>query len=105
MPQYVLIGTHPPDNCPISNKAVREFVQKAMPELPKVAEGLGVKFLTQLILEPSHKVLIIVEAPSAEAVTQMSLKGGLQHFNDIELHVARPIEEGMKELPQLPTIY
>ena len=105
MPQYALIGTHPPDNCPISNKAVREFVKKAMPELPNVAEGLGVKFVTQLILEPSHKILMILEAPNAEAVTEMSLKGGLQHFNDLELHIATPIQEGMKELDELPLVY
>ena len=105
MTQYALIGTHPPDNCPVSNKAVREFVKKTMPELPKIAEGLGIKFQTQLILEPSHKILMLLEAPSAEAVTEMALKGGLQHFNDLELHVAKPIAEGMKEIDQLPTIY
>ena len=106
MPQYALIGTHPPDNCPIANKAVKEFVQKTMPELPKLAQGLGIKFLTQVILQPSHKILMIVEAPNAEAVYEMSLKGGLQHFNDMELYGVQTIEEGMKELDQLPpTVY
>ena len=105
MLQYALIGTHPPDTCPLSNKSVREFVKKMMPELPKIAEGLGIKFLTQVILEPSHKTLMIMEAPNAESVTEMSIKGGLQHFNDNELYVVQSIEEGMQRLDQLPTIY
>ncbi len=58
MPQYALIGTHPHDTRPVSNKSVREFVKKMMPEIPKLAEGLGIKILIRVILEPSHKNLM-----------------------------------------------
>ena len=36
MPQYAVIGSHPPDNCPMSNKAVREFLMGMAPKWPEL---------------------------------------------------------------------
>ena len=45
MPTYVVRSTHPPDQCPTANSKVREVVQKAAPEMPGLAQGLGVRIV------------------------------------------------------------
>ena len=68
MPQYAVIGSHPPDNCPIANKAVREFLMGIAPKWPELEKELNVKSLSWLHLDPNHKSFQLFEAPNAEAV-------------------------------------
>ena len=51
MPQYAILQSHPPDNCPMTNRAVREFALKNLPELPAKAEKAGVKVLLNIHLD------------------------------------------------------
>ena len=105
MPQYAVIGTHPPESCPSSNKAVRDAAKRGMAKLPQLAQEFGVKVSTNIHLDPSHMWLTIAEAPNAEAVRDLLYKGGFAQWNDLTIYLATQIEELMKTVDDQPPIH
>ena len=105
MPQYAVIGTHPPDNCPMSNKAVREWVSKNAPQWPALESELNVKTLSWLHLDPNHMSFQHFEAPNAEAVRDFLYRGGQAHYLNLNIHLVTPIEELVQSMGEVPTIY
>lgn len=105
MPQYAVISYHGPSECPLNNKAVREWAVTALPKLPEIAEKLGVKILLNVHLDPAHKALMLCEGPSAEAVRDMLFTGGWITFTNMELYLVTPLEELLKRANEFPMIY
>jgi hypothetical protein len=105
MEQYAVIGSHPPDNCPMTNKTVREFAKKTYAQIPKVAKNLNVKILMDIHLDPGHKSFMLFEAPNAEAVRDFLLMAGFGHFLDLEFHLVTPIDQLLKHIDDMPTLY
>jgi hypothetical protein len=105
MPQYAVIQSHPPDICPLTNKAVREFAMKSSQKFPDLARRLGVKVLSELHLDPDHKAFLLFEASSAEAVRDYLLQGGYTHFVNMDFHLVTPVAELLKRADEFPTIY
>jgi hypothetical protein len=104
MPQYAVIQ-HPPDNCPLANKAVRGFVQQALTNLPRLEQELRVTTILNIHLDPGHKALMVLEAPTAEAARDFLVRGGFMHFTDMEFHLVTPVEELLRHADQFPTVY
>lgn len=105
MPQYAAIGSHPPDNCPMTNKAVRAFAKKTYAQLPELSKRYGVKVLSDIHLDPGHKAFMLFEAPSAEAVRDFLVMGGFTHFLDIEFYLVTPIKEILAHADEIPTLF
>ena len=105
MPQYAVIGSHPPDNCPLTNKAVRAFAKKTYGQLPKLAKRYGLKILLDIHLDPGHKAFMLFEAPNAEAVRDFLVVAGFTHFLDFEFHLVTPIAEILKHADEMPTLF
>lgn len=105
MPQYAVVGGHPPDNCPLTNKAVRAFAKKTYAQLPKLAKRYDVKVLLDIHLDPGHKAFMLFEAPNAEAVRDFLVVGGFTHFLDLEFYLVTPINEILKHADEMPTLF
>ena len=105
MPQYAVIGTHPPDNCPLANKAVRDFLKEAAPKWPELGRELNVESLSWLHLDPNHMSFQLFEAPTAEAVRDYLYRGGQAHYVELNFHLVTPIEELLQRMDEMPTIY
>ena len=45
MPQYLIVGVHPPDLCPSANEKIRNLAAEGGKEMPALGEKLGVKIL------------------------------------------------------------
>lgn len=105
MPQYAVLQSHPPDDCPMTNKAVRAFMKKAFAKLPALKKKMGIKTVLDIHLDPAHKALLIVDAPSAEIVRDMLVQGGYMHFVQMELYLVSPISELLKQVDKIPTLY
>ena len=105
LPQYTVIQSHPPDNCPMTNKAVREFFMKQSPKNPDLAKKLGVRVLEELHLDPDHKAFMLFDSPSAEAVRDYLNQGGYAHFSNFSFHLVTPVAEVLKQVEHFPTIY
>lgn len=105
MPQYAVIGSHPPNICPMSNKAVRAFAKKVYAQLPKLAKRYDVKVLLDVHLDPGHKAFMLFEAPNAEAVRDLLFMAGFGHFLDIEFYLVTPIKEILAHVDDMPTLF
>lgn len=105
MPQYALIGTHPPNVCPMSNKAARDMARKAYAQLPSLLKKYNVKLLLDLHLDPNHKSFMLFEAPNAETVRDLVMMAGFGNFLDLNFHLVSPTAELLKHIDDMPTIY
>ena len=105
MPKYVVISNHPPDACPSANAAVRKIGEKLPAEIPKLMQKYGIKPEVILHLDPGHKQLWVLEAPTSEAVRDMIYEGGLEKWNDFEFYMASSLEWILGQIAKQPTIF
>ena len=103
MPLYVVRLSHPPDQCPTSNSKVRQMALKSMPDMPRLADKLGIKFLAgPLVLGAEHEALAVVEANSVETVHELVIQSGLVQWNAVRVSSAQSVQESMAELEKVP---
>ncbi len=103
MAQYVVRLTHTPDQCPSANSKVRDRMLKGMPEMPKLAAKLGIKFVAgPLALATEHESVTIVESDRPEAVEDFIMQSGLMQWNTARVSPARPLQDVISELDKLP---
>jgi hypothetical protein len=101
--QYVIRLQHSSDQCPTSNSKIRERMTKGAPEIPRLAEKLGVRFVVgPLLLALEHEAIAVVESSNAEAVHEFILQSGLMQWNVVRITPAQKLEEGMKDLEKVP---
>lgn len=108
MPQYALLADHTPDLCPGSNARTRAAaLEGTSPEnIQKISEELGLSFvLPPMHLDPTHRVIAIVEAPTIETVTEFVMATGLFQWNTVESYPVTPIAEMMAAVTDFPTIF
>ncbi|MDE1861260.1 MAG: hypothetical protein KGH72_06120 [Candidatus Micrarchaeota archaeon] len=105
MPQYAVIQSHEAGICPMTNKAVREFLMSKMPDQEGLKQKLGVKVLLEIHLDPDHKAFMLFEAKTAEAVRDYLVQAGYTHYLRTEFHMVTPIAELLAQAKDMPTIY
>jgi hypothetical protein len=105
MPQYAILQSHPANICPMTNKAVRDFAMKMLGKRKSIAKKLKVKIVMELHLDPNHKAFLLLDAPTAEAARDFLVLAGYTHYTENEFHLVTPIEEMLKQVDQIPTIY
>ena len=105
MPQYAVLGNHPPNVCPMTSKAAREAAKHAYGVMDGLLKEKRAKLLMDIHLDPNHKAFMLFEAPSAEAVRDLLAETGLIAFLELNLHLVTPIPELLKMGEKIPTIY
>jgi len=108
VPQYAVLADHAPDICPGSNARTRaRALEGTSPEnIEKVCSELGMSFVVPpLHLDPSHRVIAIVEAPSIETVNEFVMATGLFQWNTVESYHVTPIAEMMAKVTDFPAVF
>ncbi len=105
MPQYLIVGQHPPDLCPSSNGKIRALAAEGAEGIPALAESLGVKLLATYVPMTNHQVYVAVEADDANAVREFTFQGRLGQWNTIEILQVSTLEEALTRVQELPTVY
>jgi hypothetical protein len=105
MPKYVVISNHPPNSCPSANRTLREMNKNMDKDLQPMLAKHKVNPQVILHLDPGHKVLWVVEAPTAEAVRDLIYDSGLGTWNDFEFYMASRLEEITAWIEHLPTVW
>jgi hypothetical protein len=108
VPQYALLADHSPDLCPSSNAKVRaRAIEGLNPDnADKVAQSLGLKILFgPLHLDPSHRTIAVIDAPTIEAVNKWVIETGLFQWNTVEVSAVTPIEEMMAIVMSQPIVF
>ncbi len=107
MPQYVILADHSPDICPSSNSRSRSRAMQGMgQDLPRLATEAGITFLSgPLHLDPGHRSVSVVDAPSVEAVVELVYACGLSQWNTVEVCPTTPIADMMADLDAFPIVF
>jgi thiamine monophosphate kinase len=105
MPKYVVISNHPPMSCPSANKTLRDTSDTLGTDIQNMLQKHKIKAEAILHLDPGHKIVWILEAPSAEAVRDFYYDSGMTRWNDFEFYMASSLEEVTSWIQHLPTIW
>jgi hypothetical protein len=94
MPQYIAIGSHEPSHCPGANRVVGEAFKKLLEAAPGIAEQHGVRVVMGPVhLDPAHKILVVLEAPTQDAVQDALIANRMGQIQAVELYRATPLPE------------
>ena len=105
MATFAVIAEHPPELCPTSNARTRQLMKDGAPQIPRVAEQLGVDIVTLRVFGPDHIVLVVVEAGDIEAVRDFAFKTGLIQWNTTKIHATYSLEEALERADEMVAIF
>lgn len=71
---------------------------KTMTGMEKVAGKYNVKQSVALHLDPGHQVLMVLEAPSIEAVRDMIYELGFSEWNDTKVYPTTPVADLLQKV-------
>jgi len=103
--QFVLIAEHPPNLCPTANAKTREMMKQGAPQIPALAQKLGLKIITTNVFGGDHVVLMVVEATDIEAVREFMMQSRLVQWNTVKVHATWSLEEALAKADALPAIF
>jgi hypothetical protein len=107
MPQYVILADHTADICPSSNSRSRNrAIQGLGQDLPKLSAEKGITFVSgPLHLDPGHRSVSVVDAPSIEVVVELVYATGLSQWNTVEVCPTTPVADMMSNLDAFPVVF
>jgi hypothetical protein len=107
MPQYVILADHSADICPSSNASSRvRAIEGLGQSLPQLSAEAGITFVAgPLHLDPGHRTVSVVDAPSIEAVVQLVYATGLSQWNNVEVCPTTPVADMMANLDAFPIVF
>lgn len=105
MPQYLIVGQHPPNLCPSANETVRKLSQEGAGQIPELAEKLGVKLMATYVPMNNHMVFAAVEGDDMATVREFAFQSRLGQWNTIDIYQVATLEEALTKVNELPTIY
>ena len=103
--QFAIIASHPPDQCPTANETIRKLFLNRAPEMPKLAERLGVEYLAGPIISTEHKSVAIVRAKNVESVRNLAIESGMIQWNSVEILHGVSMDQALEEINKLKPIY
>jgi len=107
MPQYAILAEHPPEICPTSNSKSRaRAIQGLGQDMPRLATEAGITFVTgPLHLDPGHRFIAVVDAPSIEAVNQLVHATGMSQWNTVKVYSVLPLSDMLEDLDAFPIVF
>lgn len=105
MPTFAVIAEHPPELCPTSNARTRQMMREDAPQIPELAERLGVEIVTLRVFGPDHVVLVVVEADDIDSVRDLMFQSRLIQWNTTTIHPTYSLEEALAKADELEAIF
>jgi hypothetical protein len=100
--RYGLTMTHPPNICPVANKASREAAVAGWKQIPSLSQKHGVKMLSFDHFDPEHLIIGTFEAESIESVRDFVMELGLMAWNELKINPLTPVSEFMENMDKAP---
>jgi hypothetical protein len=89
----------------MSNAKTRELLMQTAPEIPQIANKIGVKILAGPYVSREHTSVVVVEASSGEDLDTLIVESRLAQWNSVHILPALPMEQGMQEIEGQPPIF
>jgi hypothetical protein len=105
MATFAVIAEHPPELCITSNAQTRQMMKEGAPQIPKLAEQLGLNIITMRVFGPDHILLAVIEADDIESVREFMFKSRLIQWNTTKISATYSIEEAMSKADEMEAIF
>jgi hypothetical protein len=102
---FVVLGVHTAEVCPTSNAKSKAMILEMGPQIPTIAEKVGVKILAGPYVNREHMTVTIVETDRAEALDDFLVESRLAQWNTVRIIPSHPMDVGMKEIAEGSTIF
>jgi hypothetical protein len=104
MKNFVVIAEHPPQLCPHSNAAARRIMGRVS-EIEAIAKRLEIEIIFTGIPVPEHQTIMILRAPSFEAVRTFTIETNFVQINTITIRQTESVEEFFNETKNSTPIF
>jgi hypothetical protein len=81
------------------------MMKEDAPQLPQLAERLGVEIVTLRVFGPDHIVLAVMEADDIDAVRDFMFQSRLIQWNTTKIHATYSLEEALARADGLEAIF
>ncbi|WJI10482.1 hypothetical protein FGU46_10465 [Methanobacterium sp. CWC-01] len=98
MELFILDMKHLPDMCPMFNPEVKHTFFERSSHMEEVAAKLDVKIVLNMGVAIEHNIIMVLEAPSVQAVENFIMEMQFSSFNVVNLRHAQYSEDIMKKL-------
>ena len=105
MGTFAVIAEHPPELCPASNARTRRMMNEGAPQIPQLAEQLGLDIVTFRVFGPDHVLLAVVEANDIEAVRDFIFQTRLIQWNTTHIHATYSMDEALARVNDMEAIF
>jgi hypothetical protein len=100
--KYGVRFSHPPNVCPLANKASRQAATEGWKQIPTLSQKHGVKMLSLDHFDPEHFLVGMFEAENPEALRDFLMEAGLMAWNDLKINSITPAKDLMDNIDQAP---
>ena len=97
---YMIISTHSPESCPITNPKSMEKMIFSNQHMDEIAKKLGVTVKGMWADMGAHTTFALLDAPKPELLGQMAVELRLMEWNTSFTHPVITLEEAMAVLQQ-----
>lgn len=102
---YVLLANHNAEVCPTSHAKTRELMLQMGPEIPKIAQKVGVTIVAGPFVNREHTIVSVVETDKAENVDRFLVESRLPQWNTVRILPSLTIEQAMQEIQQETAVF
>jgi len=102
---FVVLGSHSPDICPLSNAKTKALLLEMGPQIPDIAKQHGVDIVAGPFVNREHTTVVIVETERAESLDAFLVASRLHQWNQLHILPSHPMEESMKDLEEATALF
>ncbi len=95
---HMVVVTHGPDTCAVSNPEVREIAMGGMQRMGEAAGALGATIQGVWTNMPAHVIYFLVDAPNAHVVNQLAADLRLMEWNTVVVNPVITMDQALGRL-------
>ena len=92
---HMVTGTHGADTCAAAHADIGEMARDGWERLDDASKELGVTLQGAWVDPPAHVFYFLFDAPNAHAVSNLLIELKLFHWNTLDVHPVRTVDEAM----------
>lgn len=102
---FVVLGSHSPETCPLSNAKTKALLLEIGPQIPDIAKQHGVNIVAGPFVNREHTTVVILETENAADLDAFLGASRLHQWNQLHILPSLPMEEGMKEIQEAASLF
>jgi hypothetical protein len=102
---FVVLATHSPETCPLSNAKIRALLLDVGPQIPNLAKQHGVNIVAGPFVNREHMTVVIAETERAEDLDAFLEASRFHQWNQLHILPSFSMEEGMRDVQEATPVF